>query len=54
MGMSQLIAKPSHPEEKSGDPKWDNVSKLRPDVTLNQQSLKPLHVGLSDVGLSSF
>jgi hypothetical protein len=47
MGMSQIIAKPSHPKEKSGD----RVSKLKPGVTLNQQSLKLLAVGLSDVRL---
>jgi hypothetical protein len=51
MGMSQIIAKPSHPKEKSGDLKWDSVSKLKPGVTLNQQSLKLLDVGLSDVRL---
>ena len=45
------FAKPLQPELKVGDPKWDDISKLKPVVTINQQSVKLLHVGLSDISM---
>lgn len=45
------FAKPLTPELKVGDPKWDDISKLKPVVTINQQSVKLIHVGLSDLSM---
>lgn len=45
------FAKPLHPELKVGDPKWDDISKLKPVVTLNHPGAKLLHVGLSDISM---
>ena len=45
------FAKPLTPQAKVGDPKWDDVSKLKPVVTINQQSVKLIHVGLSDMSM---
>ncbi len=45
------FAKPLQPQAKVGDPKWDDISKLKPVVTINQQSVKLIHVGLSDVSM---
>lgn len=45
------FAKPLRPEAKVGDPKWDDITGLRPVVTLNQASAKLLHVGLSDLSM---
>lgn len=47
------FAKPLQPELKTGDPKWDDVSTLKPVVTLNQTSAKLLHVGLSDMSMAN-
>ncbi len=45
------FAKPLQPEAKVGDPKWDDISKLTPVVTVNQQSVKVIHVGLTDISM---
>ena len=45
------FAKPLQPEAKVGDPKWDDISKLTPIVTVNQQSVKVIHVGLTDISM---
>jgi len=45
------FAKPLQPQAKVGDPKWDDISKLKPVVTINQQSVKLIHVGLSDLSM---
>ncbi len=47
------FAKPLQPEAKVGDPKWDDVSGIKPVVTINQKSAKLLHVGLSDVSMAN-
>jgi hypothetical protein len=47
------FAKPLQPQPKTGDPKWDDVSTLKPVVTLNQTSAKLLHVGLSDMSMAN-
>lgn len=47
------FAKPLYPEKKVGDPKWDDVSKLKPVVTVNQPGVKILHVGLSDMSMAN-
>lgn len=49
--MTVDFAKPLRPELKIGDPKWDDLSKLKPVVTLNQQAVKIIHVGLSDLSM---
>ncbi len=45
------FAKPLEPGHKVGNPKWDDISKLKPVVTVNQKSVKVLHVGLSDLSM---
>ncbi|TAE76188.1 MAG: glucans biosynthesis protein [Verrucomicrobia bacterium] len=45
------FAKPLAPEKKVGDPKWDDISKLKPVVTVNQPGVKVLHVGLTDLSM---
>ncbi len=47
------FAKPLQPELKKGDPKWDDISKLTPVVTVNQQAAKILHVGLTDISMAN-
>lgn len=47
------FAKPLYPEKKVGDPKWDDISKLKPVVTVNQPGVKVLHVGLSDLSMAN-
>lgn len=45
------FAKPLYPEKKVGDPKWDDISKYKPVVTVNQAGVKLLHVGLTDLSM---
>ena len=45
------FAKPLEAELKVGDPKWDDISKLKPVVTINQQSVDLIHVGLTDISM---
>jgi glucans biosynthesis protein len=45
------FAKPLHPEKKVGDPKWDDISKLKPVVELNNDKVKLIHVGLADMSM---
>ena len=45
------FAKPLQPEKKVGDPKWDDMTKLKPVVVLNNKEAKLLHVGLSDMSM---
>lgn len=45
------FAKPLQPQAKVGDPKWDDISKLKPVVTVNQSDVKLLHVGLTDLSM---
>lgn len=47
------FAKPLQPEPKVGNPKWDDISTLKPVVTLNQKSVKLVHVGLSDMSMAN-
>ena len=47
------FAKPLVPEKKVGDPKWDDISDLKPIVTVNQPGVKVLHVGLSDMSMAN-
>ncbi len=49
--MTVDFAKPLMPEAKVGDPKWNDISKLKPAVTVNQQAVKVIHVGLSDISM---
>jgi len=49
--MTVDFAKPLQPELKKGDPKWDDITKLKPVITVNQQSVKILHVGLTDISM---
>ncbi len=45
------FAKPLIPELKIGDPQWDDVSKLKPVVTVNQKAVKIVHVDLNDISM---
>lgn len=45
------FAKPLHPEKKTGDPKWDDISKLKPVVEMNHKAVKLIHVGLTDMSM---
>jgi glucans biosynthesis protein len=45
------FAKPLYPEKKVGDPKWDDISKFKPVVTVNQEGVKLIHVGLTDLSM---
>lgn len=45
------FAKPLQAEPKVGNPKWDDITGIKPVVTLNQKSVKLIHVGLSDMSM---
>ena len=45
------FAKPLRPEAKKGDPKWDDITGWKPAVTINQKSVKLVHVGLTDLSM---
>lgn len=45
------FAKPLQPVKKEGDPKWDDMTKIKPVVTLNNAAVKLVHVGLSDLSM---
>jgi len=45
------FAKPLNPEKKVGNPKWDDSTKLKPVVTVNQPGVKIIHVGLTDISM---
>lgn len=45
------FAKPLNPELKVGDPKWDDITKLKPEVTVNRKAVKVVHVGLTDLSM---
>jgi glucans biosynthesis protein len=47
------FAKPLQPVAKVGDPKWDDVSGIKPVVTLNQKDAKLIHVGLKDMSMAN-
>jgi len=49
--MSVDFAKPLNPALKVGNPKWDDISKLKPVVTVNQKEVKIVHVGLTDISM---
>jgi periplasmic glucans biosynthesis protein len=51
--MTVDFAKPLQPQAKVGNPKWDDISGLKPVVTLNQKSAKLLHVGLTDISMAN-
>jgi glucans biosynthesis protein len=46
------FAKPLQPEPRVGNPKWDDISEFKPVVTLNQPSVKLIHVGLTDMSMA--
>ncbi len=45
------FAKPLRPVAKTGDPKWDDIGGWKPSVTINRESVKIVHVGLTDVSM---
>lgn len=45
------FAKPLQPIPKVGDPKWDDVSEIKPFVTVNREAVKVLHVGMADLSM---
>ena len=47
------FAKPLQPQAKVGDPKWDDITGLKPVVTLNQKDVKLIHVGLDDMSMAN-
>ncbi len=47
------FAKPLQPQPKVGDPKWDDITGFKPVVTLNQQAVKLIHVGLTDMSMAN-
>jgi periplasmic glucans biosynthesis protein len=47
------FAKPLQPVARVGDPKWDDITALKPVVSLNQKEAKLLHVGLSDISMAN-
>ncbi len=47
------FAKPLTPEQKQGDPKWDDFTKLKPIVTVNQKEVKLIHAGLTDLSMAN-
>ncbi len=47
------FAKPLNPEVKKEDIKWDDFTKLKPVVTVNQKEVKLIHAGLSDLSMAN-
>jgi glucans biosynthesis protein len=47
------FAKPLQAVERVGDPKWDDMSRFKPVVTINQKQAKLLHVGLKDLSMAN-
>jgi hypothetical protein len=47
------FAKPLQPQPKVGDPKWDDITGMKPVVTLNQPGVKLIHVGLTDMSMAN-
>ena len=47
------FAKPLQPEKKTGDPKWDDIAQWKPIVTINQQEVKLIHAGLTDLSMAN-
>jgi periplasmic glucans biosynthesis protein len=47
------FAKPLNPVPKTGDPKWDDASKIKPVVTLDNPSVKLIHTGLTDLSMAN-
>jgi len=47
------FAKPLNPAKKVGDPKWDDATKIKPIVTVNQPGVKVLHTGLVDLSMAN-
>jgi glucans biosynthesis protein len=45
------FAKPLRPIAKVGDPKWDDITGWKPAVTINRQTVKIAHVGLTDLSM---
>ncbi len=47
------FAKPLHPEKKTGEPKWDDLSLFKPVVTIGEKSAKLIHAGLTDISMAN-
>lgn len=47
------FAKPLQPHAKVGNPTWDDLAGIKPVVTLNQKSVKLIHVGLTDLSMAN-
>lgn len=47
------FAKPLQPQPKVGDLKWDDITGMKPVVTLNQPGVKLIHVGLTDMSMAN-
>lgn len=51
--MAVDFAKPLLPTDKTPDLSWDDISKVKPVVTLNNKDVKLVHVGLSDLSMAN-
>lgn len=51
--MTIEFAKPLVAEPKVGDPKWDDISGFKPVVTMNQEAVALIHVGLDDLSMAN-
>lgn len=47
------FAKPLQPELKVGDPKWDDITGVKPVVTLDQKSVELIHAGMIDMSMAN-
>ncbi len=51
--MAVDFAKPLQHEVKVGNPTWDDITNIKPVVTLNQAEAKLIHAGLIDVSMAN-
>lgn len=51
--MTVEFAKPLAAAPKSGDPKWDDITGWKPEVTLDRDDVKLLHAGLADLSMAN-
>ncbi|MES2706864.1 MAG: glucan biosynthesis protein [Verrucomicrobiota bacterium] len=47
------FTKPLHPEKKTGDPKWDDISKFKPVVTTSNPDIKLIHADITDLSMAN-
>ncbi len=47
------FAKPLHPEKKTGEPKWDDITGYKPVVTTNHGAIKVVHADITDLSMAN-